>query len=50
MYPHGLNVQKTTLFERKLNEVFKYVSFDSEFVLAFEIQKFKVVFFVFLKC
>ena len=40
----------TTLFERKLNELSENVSFDSEFILAFEIQPFKVSFFVFLKC
>ena len=39
--------RKTTLFWGKLNELSENISFDSEFVLAFEIQPFKVAFFVF---
>ena len=35
------------LFWTKLNELSENVSFDSEFALAFEIQPFKVAFFVF---
>ena len=50
MYPHRYSVPKTTLFERKLNELSENVNFDSEFVVAFEIQPFKVTFFVSLKC
>ena len=40
--------KKTTLFQRKLNELPGNVSFDSEFVLAFEIQPFRIAFLVFL--
>ena len=36
----------TTLYWRKLNKLSENVSFYSEFALAFEIQPFKVVFFV----
>ena len=43
-------MQKMTLLERRLNEVSENVSFDSEFALAFEVQPFKVVLFVFFKC
>ena len=35
-----------TLYWRKLNEHSENVSFDSEFALAFEIQRFKVAFFI----
>ena len=38
-------MQKTILFWKKLNELFENVSFDSEFILAFDIQPFKVAFF-----
>ena len=38
-------MQKTILFWIKLNELFENVSFDSEFILAFDIQPFKVAFF-----
>ena len=38
-------MQKTILFWIKLNELFENVSFDSEFILAFDIQPFKVGFF-----
>ena len=38
--------KKPTLYWRKLNEHSENVSFDSEFALAFEIQRFKVAFFV----
>ena len=47
VYPHGQSVQKTTLFWRKLNELSRNVSFDSEFTLAFEIKPFKIAFFLF---
>ena len=47
VYPHGQSVQKNTLFWRKSNELSRNISFDSEFTLAFEIQSFKIVFFVF---
>ena len=40
------NVQKTTLFCGKLNELSENASFDSEFAVAFEIQPFKVATFV----
>ena len=43
-------MQKTTLFENKLNEFSQNVRFDSEFFLAFEIQPIKVAFFLFVKC
>ena len=39
---------KNNPFLKKLNELSENVSFDSEFALAFEIQPFKVAFFVFL--
>ena len=44
-------MQKTSLFQRKLNELSEKVSFDFEFALALEIQPFKVevAFSVFLK-
>ena len=35
-------MQKTSLFQRKLNELSEKVSFDFEFALALEIQPFKV--------
>ena len=39
------------MFQRKRNELCENASFDSEFALAFEIQQFKVAFFVvFFKC
>ena len=38
-------MQKTILFWIKLNELFENVSFDSEFILAFDVQPFKVAFF-----
>ena len=40
------NVQKTTLFCGKLNELSENASFDSEFAVDFEIQPFKVATFV----
>ena len=50
VYPRGQSVQKNTMFQRKMNELCENASFDSEFALAFEIQQFKVAFFVFFKC
>ena len=51
VYPRRQKVQKTSLFQRKLNELSEKVSFDFEFALALEIQPFKVevAFSVFLK-
>ena len=40
------NVQKTTLFCGKLNELSENASFDSEFAVDFEIQPFKIATFV----
>ena len=47
MYPRAKSVKKTTLFSRKLNELSENVGFDSEFTLTFEIQPFRVAFFVY---
>ena len=48
MYLYWYSVLKTTSFSKKLNEFSENVSFDSEFAPAFEIQPFKVLFFVFI--
>ena len=50
LYPRRQSLQETRLFKRKFNQLSVNVSFDSEFVLVFEIQPFKVAFFAFLKC
>ena len=47
VYPRAQSVQKTTLFLRKLNELSEKVSFDSDFDLVFEMQPFKVAFFLY---
>ena len=47
MYPRAKSVKETTLVSRKLNELSENVGFDSEFTLTFEIQPFRVAFFVY---